>query len=123
MIDLARELKKFARSEHKEFADFVNEDIECDFAFFGREFARLNDIDGHKIRSVIVNAAASDLNIGDNDESDRLMKSQIILYCPVNSFDGLRRDLIIHVNGDIFTVKEFHNVNNYVWRILLERND
>ena len=123
-INLSRELLKFAKSGRKNFTDFVHDDINDKFAFFGSEFAQVCDIDGHKIKCVIVNAALGvELTSSESGNSEGVMKSRIILYCSMSEFSGLRRDLILRLNGELFTVLEFHAVNNYVWRILLERNE
>lgn len=123
-MDLARELVKIARAKCLTFSDFVNRDMHDEFAFFGSEFARFNDIDDHQVKSVIVNAVSGvELDSDEQNNSEGVMKSRIILYCPMSELDGLRRDLILRLNGEIYTVIEFHAVNNYVWRILLERNE
>ena len=115
MLDFQREaLKVYTSGRYKHFREFVHDDLNLNF--FGHEFADFNDIDGHKILSILVNA---------NEESGTqgVMRSQVILYCKHDDISGLAQDQSVRVNGDLYTVKEFHAISNYVWKILLERNE
>ena len=120
-VNFDREAEKFFNEPHN-FRSFVHNDVNK--SFFGFEFADYNDIDGHKVLSVIINAAGG-VEIPDAEEegSQGVMRSQVILYCKHDDISGLARDQSVRLNGKLFTVKEFHEINNYVWRILLEINE
>ena len=120
-INFEREALKFFNEPHN-FRSFVHNDI--DFAFFGHEFADYNEIDGHKVLSIIINAVGG-VELPDSEEegTQGIMRSQVILYCRHKDISGVARDRSVRLNGKLFTVKEFHEINNYVWRILLERNE
>ena len=120
-INFDREAKKFFNEPHN-FRKFVHTDV--DVAFFGFEFADYNEIDGHKVLSILINDVKG-VEIPDAEEegTQALMRSQVILYCRYRDISGLARDQSIRINGKLYTVKEFHEISNYVWRILLERNE
>ena len=120
-IDFDREAQKFFTVPHS-FRESVHYDV--DSTFFGLEFADYNDINGAKVLSIIVNNS-SGVTIPDSEEKDiqGIMRSQVILYCRHDDISGLMKDQSVKLNGKLYTVKEFHEINNYVWRILLERNE
>ena len=123
MLDLEREaLKIYTSGRYKHFREFVHDDLNLNF--FGHEFADFNDIDGHKILSILVNDSKG-VTLPANEEAGTqgVMRSQVILYCKHDDISGLAQDQSVRVNGDLYTVKEFHAIKNYVWKILLERNE
>lgn len=121
MLDLEREALKLFNA-NKNFREFVHDDLNLNF--FGHEFAEFNDIDDNKVLSILVNDVKG-VTLPANEEAGTqgVMRSQVILYCRFEDVSGLAQDQSVRVNGDLYTVKEFHAISNYVWRILLERNE
>ena len=120
-INFDREAQKFFNEPHN-FRSFVHNDVNN--TFFGFEFADYNEINGHKVLSVIINDVKG-VEIPDSEEegTQGIMRSRVILYCRYKDISGLMKDQSVRLNGKLYTVKEFHGINNYVWRILLERNE
>ncbi len=123
MLDFEREaLKLYKSGQYKNFREFALEDINLNF--FGHEFADFNDIDGHKILSILVNDVKG-VSVPASEESGTqgVMRSNVILYCRYEDISGLNKNQPIRINGDLYTVLEFHNIKSYAWRIVLERNE
>lgn len=120
-FDLEREILKLYKSCDN-FRDFVHRDIHRNF--FSHEFADFNDIDGHKVLSILVNDTKG-VTIPTSEESGTqgVMRSNVILYCRYEDISGLNKNQSIRINGDLYTVLEFHNIKSYAWRIVLERNE
>lgn len=121
MLDLERETLKLFNAS-KNFREFIHDDLNLNF--FGHEFADFNDIDGHQVLSILVNDSKG-VTFQSYEEAGTqgVMRSQVILYCRFEDVRGLNKEQSIRVNGNLYTVQEFHAISNYVWRILLERNE
>ena len=111
MLDFEREALKLCKS-----GQYKN--------FFGHEFADFNDIDGHKILSILVNDTKG-VSVPASEESGTqgVMRSNVILYCRYEDISGLNKKQSVRINGDLYTVLEFRNIKSYAWRIVLERNE
>ena len=120
-FDTEREILKLYKSCNN-FRDFVRRDIHRNF--FGLEFADFNDIDGHKILSILVNDVKGvAMSASEEAGTQGVMRSNVILYCRYEDISGLNKNQPIRINGDLYTVLEFHDIKKYAWRIVLERNE
>lgn len=124
LIDLLKELKK-SYSERKKFKDYVKQDVASDALWLDTNaFAKIHDIDGHKILGVFTaDTKGQTINLRNEGEIDGMSESHGVFYCSVDSISGVNTNQPIKLDGKLYTVKEASLVQEYMWRIVLQANE
>ena len=127
LIDVFRELAK-SYKERKKFKDYVKQDVGSDALWLDTNaFAKIHDIDGHKVLGVFTSdtqtGGAVTLRDEDNFDGVELSKSRGVFYCSVNEVSGGHTNQPLKLDDKLYTVKDASVVQEYMWRIVLESNE
>lgn len=95
-------------------------DVEdLDLWFNVNEFAKIYDINGHKVKCVFMNATHkfrnSKLNAG-----DLIMTADATLYLKGSDVSDLRAEQTLRINGKLYTIIDVANLQNAIWRVSLK---
>lgn len=102
-------------AERKTFGDFVKQDLGVWFNEF--EFARLHNINGDEVLSVLTSDKTTQ-NIF-NTDGEKISGESFILYASRDDIRGVMSGQSVEIDGKLYVVQDAQDLQGVFWKIKL----